>query len=175
MILTAIWRLERFRNLLPPDVDAIAKGEIEDGSQCSRGQAIKLSFTDNEFLFAFWTILQLERYSKMRFYQSISLMRRSDITAELPCVHSGILQYEGIMPYPDYNLAVLGGMEEDVYRSYIDQLYMRKHLNWLQKELYKSRDKSQFLPVLGNKHDTGADTPLYTRLQITSPPQRGCQ
>lgn len=143
MILTAIRRLEHFRNLLPLDVDTVAKDEMENGSQSGRGQAIKLSSTDNEFLFAFWTILQLERYGKMRFYQPIPLMRRSDITAELPCVHSGILQYEGLMPYPDYHVAVSGGMKEYVYRSYIDQLYMRKHLNLLHGELYKPRESNR--------------------------------
>lgn len=120
-------RLEHFRNLLPLDVDTVAKDEMENGSQSVRGQAIKVSSTDNEFLFAFWTILQLE----------------SDITAELPCVHSGILQYEGLMPYPDYHVAVSGGMKEYVYRSYIDQLYMRKHLNLLHGELYKPRESSK--------------------------------
>jgi hypothetical protein len=91
----------------------------------------------------------LERYGKKRSYQSIPLMRCSDIRAELPCVDSGICQYEGIIPYPDFDIAVLGGIEGGVYRSYIDQLYLRKHLNWLHNELYKSRD-SQFLPVLEN-------------------------
>ncbi|PVH69730.1 hypothetical protein DL98DRAFT_661528 [Cadophora sp. DSE1049] len=118
-------RLEHFRNLLPLDVDTVAKDEMENGSQSGRGQAIKLSSTDNEFLFAFWTILQLERHGKMMFYQPIPLMRRSDITAELPCVHSGILQYEGLMSYPDYHL------------------YMRKHLNLLHGGLYKIRESNR--------------------------------
>ena len=55
---------------------------------------------------------------------------------------SGILLYEGIVPYPDYDIASAADMEGEVYRSYIDQLYMRKHLNWLHSELYKSRDSS---------------------------------
>ena len=74
MVLTAIRRLERFQNLLPSDLDSIAKCDMNNRYQSNKGEATMLS-GENELLIAFWTILQLERYSKMRFCRSITLIR----------------------------------------------------------------------------------------------------
>ncbi|KAK2625086.1 hypothetical protein QTJ16_005455 [Diplocarpon rosae] len=77
---------------------------------------------DNPLVIAFWTCLQLE----------------SDLLAELPCPHSGILTYEEDMPLPNATAMV----EEDKFdrramQSYNAQLVLRKHLNGLHNMFYK--------------------------------------
>ncbi|KAL2073772.1 hypothetical protein VTL71DRAFT_11098 [Oculimacula yallundae] len=76
---------------------------------------------DNPLVIAFWTCLQLE----------------SDIVAELPCPHSGILTYEEDMPYPDIQTAVdKNGFTTEVMSGYMGQLFLRKHLNSLHHMFY---------------------------------------
>lgn len=54
----------------------------------------------------------------------------SDIVAELACVHSGILGYEELMPYPNTAASVEHDqMTQQVAWSYDAQLWLRKHLN----------------------------------------------
>ncbi|KAI0472679.1 hypothetical protein GGR56DRAFT_667078 [Xylariaceae sp. FL0804] len=80
---------------------------------------------DNQLAFAFWTCLQLE----------------SDLIAELPVPHSGILMYESQMPYPNLQFAVEHGFEAHVVLGYLAQLYLRKQLNQLQYLLYNPETK----------------------------------
>lgn len=63
----------------------------------------------------------------------------SDILAELPLPHSGILTYEGMVPYPNMQVAQKSGFPVDVVFSYSAQLYLRKHLNQIHKMLYNPR------------------------------------
>jgi hypothetical protein len=66
------------------------------------------------------------------------LIVRSDIVAELPCPHSGILTHEEDMPSPNFTAAAdLGGFEPTVVESYGAQLFLRKHLNQLHNMFYK--------------------------------------
>ncbi|QSZ36517.1 hypothetical protein DSL72_006397 [Monilinia vaccinii-corymbosi] len=83
---------------------------------------------DNPLIFAFWTCLQLE----------------SDIVAELPCPHSGILTYEENMPSPNIVEAVKEGFDQNVLLSYQGQLYLRKHLNQLHNMFYKPDNGTLF-------------------------------
>lgn len=76
---------------------------------------------DNPLVFAFWTCLQLE----------------SDILAELPCPHSGILTFEEDMPHPNVGAAHADGFDKIVVESYTAQLCLRKHLNSLHSTFYK--------------------------------------
>lgn len=63
---------------------------------------------------------------------------RSDIVAELPCPHSGILTYEEDMPHPNIQSIVdTGGVTPLIIESYIAQLFLRKHLNQLHNMFYK--------------------------------------
>ena len=64
----------------------------------------------------------------------------SDIVAELPCPHSGILTLEDNMPHPDHGVAVDEGFDHMVMQSYSAQLFMRKHLNQLHGMFYKPKD-----------------------------------
>jgi hypothetical protein len=62
----------------------------------------------------------------------------SDIVAELPCPHSGILTYEEDMPGPNLQAASdVDGFDPFVIESYAAQLYLRKHLNQLHNMFYK--------------------------------------
>lgn len=86
---------------------------------------------DNPLIFAFWTCLQLE----------------SDILAELPCPHSGILTYEEDMPHPNMKAACeMDGFDERVIESYSAQLFLRKHLNSLHNMFYKPNTDPLFPP-----------------------------
>jgi hypothetical protein len=60
----------------------------------------------------------------------------SDLLAEMPLIHSGILNYEENMPWP--NIAQLNelGVDQRVCESYTGQLYLRKHLNKIHKMFY---------------------------------------
>ncbi|KUJ11887.1 uncharacterized protein LY89DRAFT_593488 [Mollisia scopiformis] len=88
---------------------------------------------DNPLLFAFWTCLQLE----------------SDIVAELPCPHSGILTYEEDIPNPNYEAAVQDGFDHRIIESYSAQLFLRRHLNQLHNMFYKPEgEDSQFPKVV---------------------------
>jgi hypothetical protein len=63
---------------------------------------------------------------------------RSDIVAELPCPHSGILTYEEDMPGPNLRDATnVDGFDARVMESYSAQLYIRKHLNQLHNMFYR--------------------------------------
>lgn len=86
---------------------------------------------DNPLLFAFWTCLQLE----------------SDIVAELPCPHSGILTYEEDMPGPNLQHAVdVDGFDHMIIQSYTAQLFLRKHLNQLHNMFYKPEGEDNQFP-----------------------------
>jgi len=61
----------------------------------------------------------------------------SDIVAELPCPHSGILTFEEDMPNPNLEAAANEGIDPIVLRNYSAQLFMRKHLNQLHNMFYK--------------------------------------
>ncbi|KAM3075198.1 hypothetical protein ACMFMF_005877 [Clarireedia jacksonii] len=91
---------------------------------------------DNPLIVAFWSCLQLE----------------SDIVAELPCPHSGILAYEEDMPSPNLTDAInIEGFEYNVFLNYSHQLYARKHLNQLHNMFYKPDNDSQFPSVYVGK------------------------
>lgn len=76
---------------------------------------------DNQLLLAFWTTLQME----------------SDIIAELPYMASYLLNYEDTLPYPRSVFFFNAGFSERVVHSYFAQLYLRKHLNTLHRDLYQ--------------------------------------
>jgi hypothetical protein len=59
----------------------------------------------------------------------------SDILAELPLPHSGILAHEGCIPYPNILLPE-DAYEPRVFESYMAQLYLRRHLNSIHKLFY---------------------------------------
>jgi hypothetical protein len=62
----------------------------------------------------------------------------SDIVAELPVPHSGILTYEEDMPSPNLQAAAdIDGFDPLHMESYSAQLYLRKHLNQLHNMFYK--------------------------------------
>lgn len=110
-------KLDRFKNLKQDSIPVPAK--------------------DNPLIFAFWTCLQLERYVCFIWLETRGLTPFSDIVAELPCPHSGILTYEENMPSPNIVEAVKDGFEEKIVSSYQGQLYLRKHLNRLHNMFYK--------------------------------------
>lgn len=61
----------------------------------------------------------------------------SDIVAELPCPHSGILTLEDGMPHPNLQAARdIDGLDSLILESYTAQLYLRKHLNTLHNMFY---------------------------------------
>ncbi|KAI1344892.1 hypothetical protein F5Y15DRAFT_10362 [Xylariaceae sp. FL0016] len=92
---------------------------------------------DNQLAFAFWTCLQLE----------------SDILAEMQLPHSGILQYESLMPYPDTTWAVNQGFPAPLVQSYLAQLYLRKQLNQIHNLLYNpENDERQASLETGINH-----------------------
>ncbi|KAH8820897.1 hypothetical protein F5884DRAFT_661141 [Xylogone sp. PMI_703] len=94
---------------------------------------------DNPLIFAFWTCLQLE----------------SDIVAELPCPHSGILTFEDDMPGPNLQAAAnIDQIHPRVLESYAAQLFLRKHLNQLHNMFYKPDDGSQFPLVFSGNNRT---------------------
>lgn len=73
------------------------------------------------------------------------LTNSSDIVAELPVPHSGILTYEEDMPGLNLHAAVeIDAFDPWVITSYAAQLSMRKHLNQLHNMFYK--------PVNGASH-----------------------
>ena len=61
----------------------------------------------------------------------------SDILAELPCPHSGILNFEEDMPPPNLPAAGEEGFDDRILILYHGQLMMRKHLNMLHGMFYK--------------------------------------
>ena len=66
------------------------------------------------------------------------LILDSDIVAELPCPHSGILTYEEDMPTPNYVAAIsIDGFDRRIIESYSAQLFLRRHLNQLHNMFYK--------------------------------------
>jgi hypothetical protein len=73
----------------------------------------------------------------MIYATKITCSPNSDIVAELPCPHSGILTYEEDMPAPNYTAAVADGFEPRIIESYSAQLFLRKHLNQLHNMFYK--------------------------------------
>lgn len=79
------------------------------------------STRDNQLAFAFWTCLQLE----------------SDILAELPMPHSGILTYEEAIPFPNLSQQLNGGYASTILTSYAAQLWVRKQLNQVHNQLYR--------------------------------------
>ncbi|KAG0645032.1 Quinic acid utilization activator [Hyphodiscus hymeniophilus] len=91
---------------------------------------------DNHLIIAFWTCLQLE----------------SDIVAELPVPHSGILTYEEDMPSLNLHAAVeIDKIDIWHVTSYAAQLAMRKHLNQLHNMFYKPQNDSEFPSVFSGK------------------------
>jgi hypothetical protein len=66
------------------------------------------------------------------------LILYSDIVAELPCPHSGILTFEDDMPGPNLQAACdVDGFDRRIIESYSAQLFLRKHLNQLHNMFYK--------------------------------------
>lgn len=61
----------------------------------------------------------------------------SDILAELPCPHSGILNFEEDIPSPNLQAAGTEGFDVLVLQRYQQQLMLRKHLNMLHSMFYK--------------------------------------
>ncbi len=93
---------------------------------------------DNHLIIAFWTCLQLERWVTRRLLHSSQANTGSDLVAELPVPHSGILTYEEDMPGLNLQAAVDGDKFDPwVITSYAAQLSMRKHLNQLHNMFYK--------------------------------------
>ena len=75
----------------------------------------------------------------------------SDIVAELPVPHSGILTYEEDMPGPNLQAAAdVDGFDPLVVESYSAQLYLRKHLNQLHNMFYKP-ENGKCMPILALK------------------------
>lgn len=61
---------------------------------------------------------------------TFTLTAGSDILAELPCPHSGLLNYECVMPWPNLPAAVdVDGMDHQVVESFKGQLHLRNVLN----------------------------------------------
>lgn len=76
--------------------------------------------------------------SSYKRYTSQQLTRDSDIVAELPMPHSGILTYEDDMPQPNLQAAIdIDQFSQEVIKAYLAQLFMRKHLNMLHNMLYQ--------------------------------------
>lgn len=69
----------------------------------------------------------------------------SDIVAELPCPHSGILTYEEDMPGPNLQAACDEGFDQRIIESYSAQLFLRKHLNQLHNMFYKPDGRQKFI------------------------------
>ncbi|CAG8951092.1 hypothetical protein HYFRA_00006490 [Hymenoscyphus fraxineus] len=106
-----------------------------DRFTASKKQCTVVPAKDNPLVIAFWTCLQLE----------------SDIVAELPCPHSGILTYEEDMPSPNLGVMQQDGFDPIVVESYSAQLFLRKHLNLLHNMFYKPETDSQFPSVYAGK------------------------
>ncbi|TVY47926.1 hypothetical protein LOCC1_G001631 [Lachnellula occidentalis] len=69
------------------------------------------------------------------------LTQDSDIVAELPMPHSGILTYEEDMPGPNLPAALdIDGFDRRIIEAYSAQLFIRKHLNMLHNMFYKPGD-----------------------------------
>lgn len=68
---------------------------------------------------------------------------KSDIVAELPCPHSGILTYEEDLPNPNYTAAVQDGFDYRIIESYSAQLFLRRHLNQLHNMFYKPQGEGK--------------------------------
>jgi hypothetical protein len=96
------------------------------------------STRDNQLAFAFWTCLQLERYVDARQSEHKSTNEISDILAELPMPHSGILTYEEAIPFPNLSSQANGGYDGYILTSYQAQLWVRKQLNQVHNQLYSS-------------------------------------
>ncbi|CAN8105783.1 unnamed protein product [Discula destructiva] len=89
-----------------------------------RHGAAGTSHRDNKYLVAFWSCCQLE----------------SDILAELNLLPSGILQYEGLLPYPNMTLLHEDmGFPVEVMNSYGAQLFLRKRMNEISGQLYNPK------------------------------------
>lgn len=87
---------------------------------------------DTPILIAFWTCLQLE----------------SDIAAELDFPQSGILRWEDQMPWPDGAAIRAMGIPPTQVNSYMAQLFTRKHLNKIHKNLYEvGKEEDYKLPI----------------------------
>ncbi|KAI9054108.1 hypothetical protein LZ554_001279 [Drepanopeziza brunnea f. sp. 'monogermtubi'] len=92
---------------------------------------------DNPIVIAFWTCLQLE----------------SDIVAELPCPHSGILTFEEDMPPPNMSaMTQEDDFDENVLRHYMKQIMLRKHLNHIHSMFYKPDNGSNSLSPTVKSH-----------------------
>lgn len=63
----------------------------------------------------------------------------SDILAELNLLPSGILQYEGLLPYPNMALLHNMGFPIQVLHSYSAQLFLRKRMNEISGQLYNPK------------------------------------
>ncbi|KAL2889655.1 Fungal Zn(2)-Cys(6) binuclear cluster domain protein [Ceratocystis lukuohia] len=97
------------------------------------GSKFPTKLRDNQLIFTFWTCLQLE----------------SDIVAELPRQQSGILAYDGTLPYPNLMLITdpeLGPFSDPVFESYMAQLYLRRHLNQIHRMFYGPNAKPALDP-----------------------------
>jgi hypothetical protein len=81
------------------------------------------------------------------------LIITSDIIAELDIPQSGILTLEGIIPWPNCSHAKKQGeMNENEVQCYTAQLYFRKSLNHIHRDLYgPGKDASYELAMMNNK------------------------
>lgn len=87
----------------------------------------------------------------MRSITMKELTLNSDIVAELPCPHSGILTFEDDMPGPNLQAACdVDGFDPRIIESYSAQLFLRKHLNQLHNMFYKPDNgkRSSFLSFM---------------------------
>lgn len=80
-------------------------------------------------------------------------MSRSDILAELPMPHSGILSYEDLMPYPDLTSQANTGFPHTVLSSYQAQLWVRRQLNKVHQQLYSLEKPTAAEPMEAKMRD----------------------
>lgn len=74
----------------------------------------------------------------------------SDILAELNLLPSGILQYEGLLPYPNLDLMVTKlKFPLDVMKSYVAQLFLRKRMNEISGQLYNPKQSLSLAKRIG--------------------------
>jgi hypothetical protein len=119
-------------------LQVILRPKLERFKKIKYGQEGVVPARDNPLIIAFWTCLQLERYLIFTYNMKCALIICSDIVAELPCPHSGILTLEEDMPSPNFTAAAdIDGFGPMVVESYGAQLFLRKHLNQLHNMFYK--------------------------------------
>ncbi|KAK6074342.1 hypothetical protein SCUP515_06477 [Seiridium cupressi] len=132
------------------NLQVVLRPSLSRLSEMKRNNQAPQSGRDNQLAFAFWTCLQLERYVETDGPNIYAANKPSDILAELPMPHSGILTYEEAMPYPNLDTQVNGGYDEKVLISYQAQLWVRRQLNQVHNKLY-GLDSSDDMTVMEKK------------------------